>query len=1355
MNLMRRRRRRHFHSRRPVSRLYYRAYYRVYRRFFYRTIFRTIIGLFKRVFKLIFKREVGKKDQKKGQKKGQKRMHAVVLIVSMVLSLCAGTGVMSEGPVAKAEGRSLFTDNHNNIWEFLPYNNSDSSVYEARNVTLYYHQFTSIETDPITIEIPDKLKKNNDSSNTEYTVTSIGNSAASNGDSFFATDSIGYAPEGVDITFDASNCTGLKTVNANVLKGRSDTTLKLPRSIQSVGAGVLGKTTTTGSGTGEATTVGTNNAIECDALNATYSNRSDVDNTTFLFKGCKNSTAHDTFGDLPHPDGGTRGFVESSTGSVGFKITNESLNGDTDDPARFIGTVTLPYKKYFYTNVTNESEVVVDSINHLDAAVRPTRGTNPVYNAFKGYYAKKSDNTEVKVFDADSSLSYQGWSDTTVDEVILQAQWDPKTVTLSFNGNGNTNSVTMASLTPTYGEKVEIEDPDHAGQKLYQLPANIFEKTGYTFDKWCTTQSGTSGDFYTDKQTNVVFKKNTTLYAQWKVNSYSLKFEANYPTNASYKGGSMTPSPLAHNPETYLYTDKNNGTPSCGFTAGGYTFKEWNTMADGTGTKITTIGDAIAVIEQKNTSTSTSTPTGTSTNPLPIYAIWTADKYKVYYNDRGSNMSQYPNGIEYTCNTAPSPIPTPATAYTGHTFKGWAEASTGSIDYPVGTTITRDLAAPNETKTLYARYASNSYTVKFNKLDAQDIYLNDPTKTEPVTATCYYGVSYEADCYYKRAGCKLVGWTETTNVQPLNSSATQDVIDQYVFKNLKAPFPRTYMDLSATDGDTVNLYPIWQKEKYNVTYHNHNYSGVTIKSGGYTYSYEMGNTVTLPTLERPGHTFKYWTDSSGKQVSKITNEDYGNKDFYAVWDDDKALRIEGSSIRQITATCNGVSKTLVSNGICSADTFKVGNTLSNIRIKAYDYMIITEVEFKNASTGTTIYKPSPLSSGTEVTVPGSVRFPDADIIVSVKIKPTTFKITYETGGGTILGTAPSTYEYGTETKLPTTVTKTDGSKFYGWKNAAGLMVTSISKTQSGDVTLTAVWEDPNIVGLPDGTLATPSANGKFLTITYANKTTEEVNLNALGIHLIKGSNTIQFKLADGKTYMTTLTYPGATEMPSSIKANLTSDGTYVVITYANNITQQVVINKYNSDITDSGTRIYFDSLDGNRYTTLLNGSEAPVDPSPSPSADPSTPTDKPQPDEYYMTGGLSFNIRNNKAAVTNPSNWNAKTITIKPTVSIYGKNYKVTKIAADSFYGMAKLKKITIGKNVTTIGARAMAYCKKLKTIIFNSGNVTSMGKNALKKIAKNATIYIRASKKKYKKLVKLIKKKGGIPKSTKFKRLT
>ena len=85
---------------------------------------------------------------------------------------------------------------------------------------------------------------------------------------------------------------------------------------------------------------------------------------------------------------------------------------------------------------------------------------------------------------------------------------------------------------------------------------------------------------------------------------------------------------------------------------------------------------------------------------------------------------------------------------------------------------------------------------------------------------------------------------------------------------------------------------------------------------------------------------------------------------------------------------------------------------------------------------------------------------------------------------------------------------------------------------------------------------------------------------------------------------------------------------------------------------------------------------------------------------------------------------------------------------------MQKLEKLIVGKYVTSIGANAARDCKKLKLIKIMTGNITSVGKNSLKNTSKKLVIYIKASKSKYLKLKKLIKKKSGCHKNTAFHRI-
>ena len=128
------------------------------------------------------------------------------------------------------------------------------------------------------------------------------------------------------------------------------------------------------------------------------------------------------------------------------------------------------------------------------------------------------------------------------DKVYLTAQWKANKYNVEFIGNGSTSG-SMAKQTITYG----------VSQKL---TANAFKKTGYTFtgwtayrvsdEKWYAKDSkgnkkwATKSEISSGKWTKVAYadqasvaksttKNNDTIkmYAQWKANTYTVKFNAN------------------------------------------------------------------------------------------------------------------------------------------------------------------------------------------------------------------------------------------------------------------------------------------------------------------------------------------------------------------------------------------------------------------------------------------------------------------------------------------------------------------------------------------------------------------------------------------------------------------------------------------------------------------------------------------------------------------------------------------------------------------------------------------------------------------------------------------------------------
>ena len=108
-----------------------------------------------------------------------------------------------------------------------------------------------------------------------------------------------------------------------------------------------------------------------------------------------------------------------------------------------------------------------------------------------------------------------------------------------------------------------------------------------------------------------------------------------------------------------------------------------------------------------------------------------------------------------------------------------------------------------------------------------------------------------------------------------------------------------------------------------------------------------------------------------------------------------------------------------------------------------------------------------------------------------------------------------------------------------------------------------------------------------------------------------------------------------------------------------------------------------------------------------------------------------------------------KKVSIKPSVSIEGQDYKITVIGEKAFQKDKKMTQVTIGSNVTKIGKNAFANCSKLKKIVIVSDKITKIYKNAFKGIKKNAQIIV--PKKKLKRY-KFLLKKAKLPKSVKVK---
>ena len=170
-----------------------------------------------------------------------------------------------------------------------------------------------------------------------------------------------------------------------------------------------------------------------------------------------------------------------------------------------------------------------------DAIPLPTKGFTKTGSTFIGW------NTDPK-----ATTTVVG--PLAISDMTFYAIYEINQYTVSFNANGGTGSAT--DVTQDYGTEVT-------------LPTTGFAKTGYTFIGWNTTPGAVTALAYYK-----VPAGDSTLYAIYEINQYTVSFDANGGT------GSAPNITQDYGTEVTL--------PAIGFAKTGYTFQGWNTTANAT-----------------------------------------------------------------------------------------------------------------------------------------------------------------------------------------------------------------------------------------------------------------------------------------------------------------------------------------------------------------------------------------------------------------------------------------------------------------------------------------------------------------------------------------------------------------------------------------------------------------------------------------------------------------------------------------------------------------------------------------------------------------------------------------------------
>ena len=166
-------------------------------------------------------------------------------------------------------------------------------------------------------------------------------------------------------------------------------------------------------------------------------------------------------------------------------------------------------------------------------------------------------------------------------DMTLYAVWEAADLTITYKSNGGTGS--MSDQTFKYGSSVT-------------LTKNSFKREGYNFKGWAYRQDATEIAL-SDGETKSDWKTGAILWAVWEKSYSDITVYANDDTN---KTSTISASALENS------SGKLPKASSVLSAKAGYTFKEWNTAIDGSGTSY------------KDEATIKSTD-----QPTVLFAIWT------------------------------------------------------------------------------------------------------------------------------------------------------------------------------------------------------------------------------------------------------------------------------------------------------------------------------------------------------------------------------------------------------------------------------------------------------------------------------------------------------------------------------------------------------------------------------------------------------------------------------------------------------------------------------------------------------------------------------------------------------------
>ena len=481
---------------------------------------------------------------------------------------------------------------------------------------------------------------------------------------------------------------------------------------------------------------------------------------------------------------------------------------------------------------------------------------------------------------------------------------------------------------------------------------------------------------------------NATFTAQWKINSYAIAFDSNGG------GGSMARQEVSYGESVALAGNS--------FTRKGYAFAGWAKTADGA-----------ADYKDGQSVSNLSTAQGAT---VTLYAVWEPIGYTVSFSANGGSGTMRAQAMTYDQSAA---LTSNVFTRAGFAFAGWAKTADGSVYYDDGQSVRNLASEEGAVASLYAVWEVNSYFIAF------DGNGGSGTAMETIQAAYTDDVRLPENTFV-RTGYSYSGWAAKANAR------SPDYAER-----------ATVSKLSAVNRSTVTLYAVWTANVYSVSFDPAGGSACE----GMTLAYDSAY-AGLPVPERVGYAFDGWHDDAGDLVEETTKmTTAADTTLHARW-------------------------TPVSYAV-AFDANGGGGTMSR-QVMAYDAATnLSRVAYSRVGHAFVDWNTSADGSGTAYADGQAVSnlTAEADAVVTLFAQWSAFsyKVSFDANGGSgdevfVVNGQGATNEvpYGESFSLPACTYERPGRAFKGWRIGsatfeAGAAVSNLAATAGAQVTIKASW----------------------------------------------------------------------------------------------------------------------------------------------------------------------------------------------------------------------------------------------------------------------------------------------------------